>query len=60
MKYYFLLHNINMSEKTVEFSDVDVNKKKIHAPKQRITLNLIDIVKIVTSNKFKHNNNATK
>ena len=49
-----------MSEKTVEFSDVDVNKKKIHAPKQRITLNLIDIVKIVTSNKFKHNNNATK
>ena len=34
--------------------------KKIHVPKQRITLNLVDIDRIVKSNKFKQNNNATK
>ena len=35
------LYNIKMSEKTLKFGDV-VNKKRIHAFKQPITLNLVD------------------
>ena len=31
-----------MSEKTLKFGDVNVNKKRIHAFRQPITLNLVD------------------
>ena len=41
-----------MREKALKFKDVKVNKKKMHAFKQPITLNLVDIDKIVVSNKF--------
>ena len=43
-----------MSEKTLRFNDVEVNKKKFHASKQPITLNSVLINKIVVSDKFEH------
>ena len=43
-----------MSEKTLKFNDVEVNKKKFHASKQPITLNSVLINKIVVSDKFEH------
>ena len=49
-----------MTEKTLKFDDVEVNKKKFHTFKQPITLNLVDIDKILISDKFKHNNKDFK
>ena len=37
-----------MSEKTLKFGNVEVNKKEFHASKKPIALNLVDIVIIVT------------
>ena len=42
-----------MSEQTLKFGGIVVNKKKIHASKQAIALNLVDTNKIVVSDKFK-------
>ena len=42
-----------MSEKTLKFGDVEFNKKEFHASKQPIALNLVDIDKVVKSDKFK-------
>ena len=44
-----------MSGKTLKFDNIEVNKKEFHAFKQPIDLNLVDINKIVISDKFKHN-----
>ena len=49
-----------MSEKTLQFGDVEVNKKEFHASKQPIVLNLVDINQIVISDKFKHNGKCSK
>ena len=38
-----------MSEKTLKFGNVKVNKKEFHVFKQAFTLNLIDIDKMVVS-----------
>ena len=43
-----------MSEKTLELGDVDVNKKEFHPFKKLITLNLVEVDKIVLSDKFEH------
>ena len=43
-----------MSEQTLKFGDTVVNKKDFHASKQAIVLNLVDINKIVISDKFNH------
>ena len=37
-----------------------VNKKEFHAPKKPIALNLVDINKLVISDKFKHNNKCSQ
>ena len=42
-----------MTEKTLQFDDVEINKKKFHDSKQPIALNLVDINQIVKSDKFK-------
>ena len=42
-----------MSKKTLKFDDVKVNKKEFHAFKNVISLNLVDIDKIVISDQFK-------
>ena len=47
-----------MREKPLKFGEV--NKKKFHASKQLIALYLVDIDKIVISDKFKHSDNGSK
>ena len=44
-----------MSEKTLKFDNVTVNKKGFYASEKYITLNLVDIAEMVISDKFKHN-----
>ena len=49
-----------MSEQTVKFGNTVVNKKEFHASKQAITLNLVNTIKIVVSDKFKHSDDGFK
>ena len=49
-----------MSEQTLKFGDIVVNKKEFHASKQAIALNLVNTNKIVTSGKFKHSDDGSK
>ena len=49
-----------MSEQTLKFNDVVVNKKEFHASKQAIALNLVDTNKIVVSEKFEYNEDGSK
>ena len=49
-----------MSGKTLKIDNVKVNKNKFHASKQAIDLNLVDINKIVISDKFKHRDKSFK
>ena len=41
-----------MSEKALKCGDVEINKKKFHTFKKQITLNLVDIDKIVISDEI--------
>ena len=52
--------NIRMSEKTLKAGNIEINKKKFHASKQTIYFNLVDINKIVISDKFKHRDKGFK
>ena len=47
-----------MSEKTLQFNNIILNKKEFHKSKEPIDLLSVDIDQIVVSNKFKHNNEA--
>ena len=49
-----------MSEQTLKFGDIVVNKKGFHASKQVIALNLVNTNKVVFSDKFKHSNDDFK
>ena len=49
-----------MSEQTLKFGDIVVNKKEFRVSKQEIALNLVDINKIVISDKFKHRDKGFK
>ena len=49
-----------MSGKTLKFDDTEVNKNKFHASKQATDLNLVDINKIVMSDKLKHGDKGFK
>ena len=49
-----------MSEQTLKFGDIVVNKKEFHASKQAIALNLVNTNKIVVSDKFKFSNDGSK
>ena len=49
-----------MSEQTLKFFHVVVNKKEFRASKQAITLNLVDTDKIVVSDKFKYSDDGSK
>ena len=44
-----------MSEKTLKFDNIRVDKKEFEKPKQPINSNLVNLNQIVTSDKFKHN-----
>ena len=49
-----------MSEQTLKFGDIVVNKREFHASKQAIALNLINTNKSVVSDKFKHSDDGFK
>ena len=49
-----------MSEKTLKFEDIILNKKEFHRSKERIDLFSVNLDQIVVSDKFKHNNEVFK
>ena len=49
-----------MSEKTLKFNNIRVNKKEFHKSKQPIDLDLVTVNKIVVSDKFRHSNESFK
>ena len=49
-----------MSEQTLKFGDIVVNKREFHPSKQVIALTLVNANKIVVSDKFKHSNDGFK
>ena len=52
--------NITISEKTLKFNNIKVNKKEFHKSKQAIDLYSVDTGKIVVSDKFKHSEEGFK
>ena len=44
-----------MSQKTLKFNNIILNKKKFHRSKEPIDLLSVDLDEIVVSHKFKHN-----
>ena len=49
-----------MSEKTLKFNNVRVNKKEFHKSKQAIHLSLVTVDQIVVSDKSKHSDDGFK
>ena len=49
-----------MSEKTLTFDNIRVNKKGFNKCKQSINLDLVNLDQIVMSNKFRHNDDRFK
>ena len=49
-----------MSEQTLKFDHIVVNKKEFHASKEAIALDLVESSRILVSDKFKHNENDSK
>ena len=49
-----------MSEKTLKFNNVKINKKEFHKSKQAIDLDSVDTEKIVVSDKFKNSEEGFK
>ena len=49
-----------MSEKTLKFDIIRVNKKEFHKSKQPIDLDLVNVDQIVMSDKFKCNDDGFK
>ena len=49
-----------MGEKTLKFNNIKVNKKEFHKSTQAIELDLVDIGKIVVSDRFKHSEEGCK
>ena len=52
--------NIKISEKTLKYNNIVVNKKQFHKSKQPIDLNLVNVDKIVISDIFKHSDDGFK
>ena len=49
-----------MSEKTLKFDNIKVNKREFHKSKQSIDLGLVNVDQIVESDKFKHSDDGFK
>ena len=49
-----------MTEKTLKFNNIRVNKKNLHKSKQPIDLMSVNIDQVVVFDKFKHNNEGFK
>ena len=53
MQIWFYI--IKMSEQTLKFDYIIINKKDFHSSKQAIVSDLVESSKILVSEKFKHN-----
>ena len=49
-----------MSEKTLKFNNIKINKKEFHKSNHAIDLDSVDTDKIVVSDKFKHSEEGFK
>ena len=49
-----------MSEKTLKFNNIRLNKREFYKAKKPIDLLSVDVDQIVVSDKFKHNNESFK
>ena len=49
-----------MSEKTLKFDNIRLNKKEFHKSKEPINLMSVNVDQIVASDKFKHNSEGFK
>ena len=49
-----------MSEKTLKFDNIRVNKKEFHKSKQPINLDMVIVDQIVVPDKFRHNDDDFK
>ena len=49
-----------MSEKTLKFNNIKVNKKEFHKFKQPIDLDLVIVSQIVVSDRFRHSDEGFK
>ena len=49
-----------MSQKTLKFDNIEINKKEFHKHKQPIDLDLVVADKIVISDKLKHSDDSFK
>ena len=49
-----------MSEKTLKFNNIKLNKKEFHKSKQSIDLKPVNVDQIVVSDKFKHSDDVFK
>ena len=59
-KWVLFLLSIRLSEKTLKFDNITVNKKEFHISKQPIDLDLVNVDQIAISNKFKHSDDGFK
>ena len=59
-KWVLLLLSIRMSEKTLKFDSVRVNKKEFHKSKPPVDLDLVNLDQIVASDKFQHSHGGFK
>ena len=53
-KWALFLLNIRISEKTLKFNNIRLNKKELHKSKQPIDLKSVNIDQIVIYDKFRH------
>ena len=59
-KWVLFLLSIRMSEKTLKFDNIRVNKKEFHKSKQPINLDLVNVNQILVSGRFKHSDDGFK
>ena len=59
-KQVLFLLSIRMSEKTLKFDNIRLNKKEFHKSKEPINLDLVNVDQIAVSNKFKNSDNCFK
>ena len=53
-------HSIKISSRKIKFGDKEVYKKEFHSSKQAISLDSVDLSKIIVSNKWKINDTTYK
>ena len=49
-----------MSEKTLKFNNIRLNKKELHKSKEPVDLMSVNVDQIIVCDKFKHNNERFK